>query len=247
MSRLIMLAAVALFVIPTTAVAKSKHIVYTNYRLNFVKLVNLKGKELQQRAPTHPATLSVEQLRNMLGSIRIHRKALLKKGKILEDRNVFDDKALDILAPHMVDAFRQASAKQVVVFSYLFKNPKSILRNDRFTTGKAWVKDNELHVEFVKVYAKVIGDIDKRGMSNKALGKAKGLRIALEPGPNQMLGSTSPREIIMDLSKTYVGAGEHAIPETPTERLEELKRLREMNLITEKEFKAKRQAILRQL
>ncbi len=221
--------------------------IYTNYRLNFVKLENLSGKERERVHPSHPANVSIGKMREMLAAIRLSRRAFFKKEKIVEDRALFDDEALATLTPHLVQGLRRATDKEIVAFSYLFKNPRFVLRNDRFTSGKMWMEGDDLHVEFVKVYAQLTGDIDKRGYDTKIASQAKSLRILLELGPGMTFGR-SKRELVLNTKETFVAAGDNKFKEQTTEgRLEELTRLRDMGLITKEEYEAKRRAILNQL
>lgn len=226
------------------SVAKSEKTFYSNFRLNFVKLVSLKGKEKTQVATSHPATITVDKMTELLSSIRIDHKAFMREK--VQEFEVFDAEAVQVLAPAMVEAFGKASTNEVVEFSYLFKNPKVILRNDRFTTGRAWVDAGKLHVEFSKLYARIDADLSKRGYSDKAVGHARGLRVVLDTAPGQVLGA-SAREIVLGLDASYASAGPQVAPVTPSERLAELDRLRELDLITEPEYQAKRRAILNQL
>ncbi|MBI2343918.1 MAG: SHOCT domain-containing protein [Deltaproteobacteria bacterium] len=226
--------------------AAPKNTIYTDYRLNFVKLEALSGPDLKAKAPTHPAEVSTETMSGILSTFRLSRRALMKKGKMVDEREIFDEEAINVLAPHLVEGLRRAKEHEVVVFSYLYKNPKFILRNDRLTAGKMWMTGKDLHVEFLKVYAKVTGDLSKRGYSDKLVNMARGVRIVLEPAPGMTLGETA-REVIADTGATFFARGRHTLPEQAPDRLTELKRLREMNLITEKEYQAKRRAILNAL
>lgn len=249
MRKIIVTAAVLLMSLSGWA-AKSETI-YTNYRLNNVQLIAPKAKVLAGRAIAHPATISVEKMRNMLGAVQIHRKAWLKKGKIVEDRAAFGDAAIELLAPYFVEALSKAESNQIIYFSYLAKNEKSVMRRDRLTAGKVWVEDDGFHMEFDKLFARVESDLSKRGYHDKTVAKAKGLRVVLDAGPGQMLGN-STRELIFDLGTNFTAAhaatqGGSAMSKTSVERLEELERLREMNLISEEEYTAKREAILRKL
>jgi hypothetical protein len=96
-----------------------------------------------------------------------------------------------------------------LVISYLSKDPIFILRNDRLNIADCWISGNELHVDFKKLFAKITGDIDKRGNETKAASRAKGLRVRLELGPGQKMAMSNPEEIILDLDYNYV-----VVPET---------------------------------
>lgn len=187
--------------LPATCLAGARYI-YTNHRLDYVKIDSIGKKELAEKAPTQPATLSVEKVRDVLASIKLNRKLMFKKEVATQD--VFNEKAVNFLAPRLVEAFQQATAEEEVIFSYLLKDPDFVFRDDKFTVAKAWMKDNEMHVEFLKLYAKLEGDYDKRGNFNKVVNRAKGIRIELEAGPGQMLGASNPHELVIDMNHVAV-------------------------------------------
>ncbi len=243
--RRILVIAVMLGLVAAVADAKNENTIFTNYRLNYVKLVNLGKSEQKDLTPTHPAQITVAKMTEMLSSIRLSRRVFFKSK--VEDRGAFDQGAVETLSPYLVEAFKQAKPNQVVAFSYLFKSPHVLARNDRFTTGVAWVKDNQLHIEFQKLFARLTADLDKRGYTSRAISNSRGLRIELETGPGQMLGANNPREIVLDTGATFATVQGHPRPETTTQRMEELDRLKAMKLITPEEYSAKRQAIINKL
>lgn len=224
-----------------------KKTIFTNYRLNFVKLDEIKGKNREYIHPSHPATVSVSKMREMMAAMRLSRRAFFKKEKIVKDQEVFDEGALETLAPHLVEGLRRASNDEVVAFSYLFKNPTFVLRNDRFTTGTVWMEGDDLHMEFTKIFARIDGDLDKRGYEAKMVGRAKGVRIVLEMSPGVQFGH-SKQELVLNSKGTFIAVGSNKYQEQTHEgRLEELTRLHDMGLITKEEYEAKRRAILNQL
>lgn len=253
------IAAVALLsLFPVVASAEEQYI-YTNHRLDYVKIERIPKKRLAEKSPTHPATVSVDKMREMLGSITLGRRLFFKKQ--IKEREVFTERAVNFLAPWLVQAFEKAGADEQVIFSYLMKEPEFVVRNDRFTAAVAWIKGNELHIEFLKLHAKLEGDYDKRGNFDKVVNRAKGLRVELEPQPGQILGADDASELIFDMSKTFAGAartpeddggdasGKKATRTTgpsTAERLSELEKLHRAKLITDKEYENKRRQILSQ-
>ncbi|MBI4367091.1 MAG: hypothetical protein HY543_09760 [Deltaproteobacteria bacterium] len=240
---------------PTVGHAGSRYI-YTNRRFDYVKLQEIGKKDLAAKAPTHPATISVEQMRAVLGSMKLSRKLLFKDE--IEHQEIYNERAVNFLAPHLVEAFRQAGPEQEVVFSWIFKDPFFIIRNDRVTVARAWVANQEFHVEFLKLFAKLEGDYDKRGNFDKALNRAKSLRIELEPQPGQMLGASNAHELVLDLGRPIaapvaargkpVNAAEVTLlPRSTKARLTELEKLRKKELITEEEYQRKRTELLQAL
>lgn len=223
--------------------------VYTDYHLNYIKLDKISAGDATARGLSHPAAIPVDKMRQMLASIEINRRSMFKKSKIIEDSAVFAERDLDTFAGYFAEAFQRADNEHVVTFSFLSRNPKIIGGADRLNTGTAWVSGTQLHLAFGKLYALVTSDTGKRGYDEKILRNAKGLRVALEAGPGQSLGS-NVRELVLDLGATFATKGPAAnrkISATVSERLEELKKLRDKKLITPEEYEAKRQAIMNSL
>lgn len=185
--------------------AKTTYIA-TNHRFNYVKLKEVKSSVAEQRAMTHPEKIDVEKLRAALTSIKLSRRHLIKEK--IDTQRVFSDSAVSFLAPNLARAFEQASPMEEVVFSYLQKNPIFILRNDRINIAQAWMHDNKLHIKFLKLYAKLIGDTDKRGTERRAINRATGLRIDLELGPGQQMGITDSEELVLDLGYDFAAEPE---------------------------------------
>ncbi len=203
MKHLKPLALVALAVVLAPAVsyaAKSTYIA-TNHRFNYVKLKEVKPSVAQELGMSHPATVDEQGLKLALESIMLSRSFVIKKK--VDTQRVFNDASLSFLAHNMSVAFAQAKPNEVVVFSYLMKNPIFILRNDRLNLGRAWVQGDELHIKLKKLFAKVTGDIDKRGNERKAVAKSRGLRIRLELKPGQMMAIDDPEELILNMNYNY--------------------------------------------
>ncbi len=200
-ARYIVLAAAVLLVLAATAEAAKTTYIVTNHRFNYVKLKEVKDSVAESRKMTHPAQIDELGLRTALASINLSRSYVIKKE--VDSQQVFDDSALNFLAPNLATAFMQAKANEEVVFSYLSKQPLFILRNDRLNLGRAWISGNELHIRFDKLYAKVLGDTDKRGGEGEAVAKAQGLRVRLELGPGQALGVDDTDEVVLQLNYNY--------------------------------------------
>lgn len=248
------------------AFAKSEYI-YTDHRFNFVKMEDMSAKEAAKKAPTHPYTISEEQMRVILKDLKLSRGFIIKKD--VEDQDVFNERGINFLALKLSDAFSRATDKQKIVFSYLSKEPLLILRNDRITIGSMWMKGDKMYVTFEKLMAKLLGDTDKKGDFAKIIGRAKGLRIELELDACQSYGDTK-EEIVIDTAcalgnKTPEAVEEPAkiekakkeekvapppapvAPMTTRERLKELQQLKDDGLITESEFNRKKRDILKGL
>lgn len=180
--------------------AKTTYIA-TNHRFNFVKLKEVRGSVMESRQMTHPVTLDEQGLRTALASIKLSRSYLIKKE--VDTQRIFDDTAIDFLAPALVRAFAEAGPNEQVVFSYLSKSPIIIIRNDRLNICEAWIRNDELHIKFEKLFAKITMDIDKRGNETRAIAQAQGLRVKLELGEGQNLGVSDPDEVVLNLHYNY--------------------------------------------
>lgn len=197
----VLFAVVMAAIIPTAAFAGKTTYIANDHRFNYVKLSEVKNSLIEMRKMTHPVTLDENGVRTALASIKLARSYIVKKE--VDTQQVFDERSINFLAPNLTKALAQASPAEEIVFSYLSKEPLFVLRNDRLTMGKAWVEGNELHISFDKLYAKLIGDVDKRGNEAKAAARAQGLRVSLELSPGQKLGIQDTDEIVLDLHYDY--------------------------------------------
>ncbi len=201
MKRTVLILMAMIVMWPALCSARKTTYIATDHRFNYVKLKEVKSKELAERNMTHPEQLDEVGLREALKSINLSRNYIIKKE--VDTQRVFSDSAIDFLAPNFAKAFSQAKNNEEVVFSYLQKDPFFILRNDRLNLGRAWIDGNDLHIKFEKLYAKVTGDVDKRGNEAKAVARARGLRIKLELGPGQTMGVNDTSELILNLHYNY--------------------------------------------
>ncbi|HQG12955.1 MAG: hypothetical protein BWY40_01034 [bacterium ADurb.Bin270] len=203
MKRIFLLVVLFVFVSAEATAAKTTYII-TNKRFNYVKLKEVKGGVAEGRNMTHPVNIDVDGLKAALASIKLSKRYIIKKEA--ENQQVFDESAINFLAPNMTTAFSRATPIEEIVVSYLSKNPFFILRNDTLNIATCWISGNELHVKFNKLFAKISGDVDKRGNEAKAASKARGLRVDLELQPGQKFGIDDTSEIILDLDYNYVEA-----------------------------------------
>jgi len=201
MKKIIIIAVMLSFVSALSFDAKSTYVV-TDHRLNYVKIKEVKESVAESRNMNHPAEISEAQMRGILSSIKLSRRNLIGKGEE-KDLLVFNEPSVNFLAPALVKAFRDATPKDEVVFSYLVKDPIFILRNDRINIADLWVSNNELHIKFQKLYAKVTGDIDKKGNFGRAVANAQGLRLDFELGAGQKMGIDDPEELVVDLNHNF--------------------------------------------
>lgn len=200
MKKLI-LAALIISLLPLSALARKSTYIVTNHRFNFIKLKEVKNKVAEQKQMTHPRNIEESQIRAILESIKLSKRQLFSKD--IDTQDVFNEKAIDYLAPALVRAFREASPNEEVVISYLVKQPYFIIRNDRLNIANMWIHGNELHIRFQKLYAKLLGDTDKRGRHDKQIAKAQGLRVDLDLQPGQMMAIGDDKELIVELDHNF--------------------------------------------
>ena len=210
MKRFVVIVLALIVCWPAVVMSAKTTYIATNHRFNYVKLKEVKSSEAAERNITQPKDLDTLGLKEALRSVKLSRSYIIKKE--VDSQRVFDDVSIDFLAPNLAKAFAQANDREIVVFSFLMKNPIFILRNDRLNLGRMWISGNELHIRFSKLYAKVTGDIDKRGNEAKAIARSRGLRVRLELGPGQKLAINDPEEVVLDLNYNYAQTPEEAKP-----------------------------------
>ncbi len=218
MRKIIVFALVASF-LPVCAFAKKTTYIVTNHRFNYVKVVEVKGKVAAERNMTQPREFDEGTMRAVLQSIKLSRRHFASKE--IDTQDAFNESSINYLAPALVRAFSEATSNDEIVFSYLMKEPIFILRNDRINIGTMWLHDNELHVKFSKLYAKVTGDTDSRGHEAKAIANSRGLRIDLELQPGQTMDVKDANELVVDLGHNFVSdvaAAEAAKPKEPEKK-----------------------------
>lgn len=251
----------AFFLLTGSVFAKTTFI-YNNNRMNYVKIEGIHKDDLKICQPTQPATISEQKMRDILKAIRFSRTHILKEE--IEDERVFTDREVNFFAPKVIEALSQATEKDRVAISYVTKDPMFIMRNDRLTIAILWVCDKDMHLRFEKLLAKLTGDYDKRSDYSKIISQSRGLRTSLEVDEGISYGRTKD-ELVINLNYDFseeppsalvaaVSAGEKGKeaaavqptqePKTTKERLQELDNLKLDGLITEKEYKRKRKAII---
>lgn len=197
----VVLALIILSLVPLSAFARKTTYIVTNHRFNFVKLKEVSNKEAEQRQMTHPKEITEAQMRAILESVKLSKRHLFSKE--IDTQDVFDENAVNYLAPALSRAFREASPNEKIVISYLTKQPYFIVRNDRLTIADIWIHDNEMHIRFQKLYAKLMGDTDKRGTHNREIANAQGLRVDLDIQPGQMMATNDDNELIVELDHDF--------------------------------------------
>lgn len=242
-------------------------------KIDFIKLDGAKKAE-KEGGLNHPYTFTGEQMKAILGSIKFNKKILMMKD--IENRNLFDETNVEFLTPYLIEAFQKAKPDEVVVISYFTRDTKLVIQNDRLTVMRAFLKNDGLHIKFTKTYAKMLGDRTTQGAA-MASANARGMRVSLELQPGQNRVSWDPEELVFDLSQfTGVAPAiaektppkkekvkkekkgkeivaedavktEDAGNQSVKDRLKQLDDLKKDEMITEKEYQAKRKELLKEL
>lgn len=172
-------------------------------RVNWVKLEKADPAKISFGDIQHPSTsLSTEQVEAMLLSIKISKKHLLKKE--IDTVDVFNSWEARKFAPLLVEGLAKAGPEEVVNFAVVHKRPLFIIRNDRLTIGNLFVASDGAHFQFTKLFAKLDGDYEASANMDKALRRAKTMRVTLEAHEGQMLSYTSATEIILSPSYDFI-------------------------------------------
>ncbi|MBI2083249.1 MAG: hypothetical protein HYT76_06730 [Deltaproteobacteria bacterium] len=236
--------------------SSSQYIYRSPNRLDYVRLAKAKGAE--KEGLRHPHRFEPDKIREVLRSIRFNKKALIQR-EVMEE-HLFEERHIEFLTPYLIEAFQKATADQVVVASYFTQRRKWGLTDDRLTIFRAYLKEDGFHLRFEKLYAKMLGDRTTKG-TERVIHEARGMRVSLEVQPGQDRISWDPEELVIHLDsrpKTQKETkGDHEDDEevqktkvkikTVRERLKELERMKEEELITEKEYQKKRKELLREL
>lgn len=202
MKNFLMIAALVVCVAaPAQLMARKTTYVATNHRWNYVKVVEVKPRVAEERNMTQPVDISVAQMSDILRSLKISKQHLF--GDEVTEREIFNEKAINFLAPALSQAFRDAASNEEVQFAYDVKDPKFILRNDRLTAVTAWVSGRDLYLEFNRLAEKLLGDTDKRGRESYTLSRAQGLRLSLEIGPGMTMAAVGSKTMVVDLNHSF--------------------------------------------
>jgi hypothetical protein len=258
---------------PALAMARKTTYIVTNKRWNYVKIAEVKPAVAQERNMSQPVDIPQAKMAEILKSLKLNKRHLI--GEEIDSREIFNQRAINYLAPALCQAFRTATNTEEVQFAYNVKDPMFILRNDRLTMVTAWVSGNDLYLKFDKLAVKLLGDTDKRGQKSYVLSRAQGIRLSLDIGPGQEMAAVGSNVMKVDLKHSFKpvvassASGDAAVAsssttteegmktkaepafepsdDATTRRLEKLDSLRKRGLITNKEYKAKKQEILNEL
>lgn len=214
-------------------------------------------------ANDHPYEISPDRLGAILASIGIAPADNGNSGQIITSQS------LEVLVPQLVQALRQAKRDEDVTFAIigLHKSALGFANSPKVTTGRIFYQGGQLNIIFGLVQ-KDFNEREDRRLAPFTPGSRQNVAAGewtLQPQPGQR-GYNQIRKDWLTFSDDWQAplrqrpvAGENipakteALParssdaRTPGERLTTLKELRAKDLITEDEYRIKRQEILQGL
>ncbi len=233
---------------------------------------DVKGKEeIVRQGYNHPVQMTVEDLTALLNEISINKFELIGWG---EAHALFYQEEISKLAPRLVDAFTQASSDQWIYFSITAEKPALFNDTLRITDGICFIKDNKLNFVFSNLNIEIAGQNtigapksknDFKKGDPRTLTPSQTYRFVFQPEKpyqkppviegDQWLSDEQTQWLVFildaaDVSPVVAESTPAAEPDEKSsikERLKKLKELRQHDLITDKEYEAKRKQILKEL
>ena len=249
------------FFISSVAIAKDTYL-YKG-RIDMVRIEKA-PKALRKVGLGHPHSISEDKMRSILAAIYFDRHNTLTED--LRNKPVFDDRSVEFLTPYLVAAFERVGPQQVVHATMVVKDPKAIIRDDHLLAFTAYMKDGRLNIEFSKIFAKLTGDYQRKG-AETLLYDSNDMGATLRYRSGMAPSDTEDNIVIVDLSYDFSKDEDFSRPQfvnamktekeavtavqvhnkTIKERLKDLKKLKEDELITDKEYERKRKELIDQL
>ena len=193
-SALCLLLAIVMFV-PNVDAKKSKYIY--RKRAEWVKVIKLSQKQMGDVALAHPVSnITTQEIQLILESVEMSKgSGFLNKQKI---KNVFSKEEAAKYAPLIASGLKQAQNNQIVNLSIVHKRPQLIMRNDYLSIVNIYKTQEGLHLNFRKIFARLDGDYEQASNMDRAIRRAKSIRVGLAPKQGQKLGVDNNMEIIFD-------------------------------------------------
>jgi len=233
-------------------------------RDQFVALVDRDDQGAERQVPNQqPITVSRHKLSAELASLWVKYPGKEKA------KRLFDEPEVRLLSEQVLEALQQARSDQDVIFAVYGKDPilKGLAAEEVVTTARAFYRDNSLNLILGMVRERV------REPDRRLQPFVPGARAASAPMPAQISSSSEkvtrvpnrpdwlvlqvPVGTAADLAEPEAQP-EGAIPVAPgtqkavparsiEERLKTLGELKAKGLITEEEYRAKKESILKEL
>jgi len=200
MKKLLWILSLTVLVLPVLASASNTIYEQPNNAANFVKVEKFKPKGPEVNL-NQPYTFDEDNLKAILRSLKYSKKLILLKES--KNRDIFEMEYIDKFATYLVDAFAKVKADQAVVWSVVQKRPYVVLRNDKLTVIRMWIIGNELHIDFIKVEAKLQGDYQAKTIGQRLIDDARGIGITIEPQQGQKFSLDTTEELIVDLTANW--------------------------------------------
>lgn len=210
----------------------------------------------------HPAALTPEEIGRLLRSIEVkYEQGLLRRlflGPRKEVEQIFTEEEIGRMAPGISRALKKATPADRVGF--LLRHPR-VLLGARLTTGVLYVKDDRFGIIFGNYqYVPPPGGIGEYSDFQSPLETKDVQAFSLVPGPFQEYSEAPSRRLkyrglLIDYRNLLAAqpeepgpAPEGTPPPGPTleEKLRQLKRLHEQELITEEDYQEKKRRLLDQ-
>lgn len=205
----------------------------------------------------HPVLLESSQLRTALSSLEF---VLPKKDK---SSPVFEKPELDVLEKYLGIALEQAGPDEDVSFAVVgnYLAVYGIAKEQMSTSARVFYKDGKLNIIFGDIHAKYYANVDRRvyplAPGSRFLAKNHEWKLLSYPYQEFYMGPDGQRRdwLVIDLAamaaRSAMGEKEMATmpphAKTVEERLKVLEDLRAKKMITEDEYKTKRESILSDL
>jgi len=205
----------------------------------------------------HPVLLESSQLRTVLSSLEF---VLPKKDK---SSPVFEKPELYVLEKYLGIALEQAGPDEDVSFAIVgdYLAVYGIAKEQMSTSARVFYKDGKLNIIFGDIHAKYYANVDRRvyplAPGSRFLAKNHEWKLLSYPYQEFYMGPDGQRRdwLVIDLAamaaRAAMGEKETATmpphAKTVEERLKVLEDLRAKKMITEDEYKTKRESILSDL
>jgi hypothetical protein len=113
--------------------------------LQYAKIVD---RDLAGIANEHPASISTDDMRTVLGALYVNERIGLKK----QDNPVFSVGELQILSAALANGLSQAETNDDITFVSIGSHPTALAREAKTTSGRVFVSGGRLNIIFGKLH-----------------------------------------------------------------------------------------------